>query len=119
VHRECVPQIVQTRLISCILARDADMVSQPQECIFQDTPLYRFTVLTSEERIRPVAALPRSTPVHVILDKHTQKLPIERNASGLVELRKSYCECGFFQIDVGTCEVERFAGAETRAVQQC
>src|SRR5437016_8477351 len=77
VYRECMPQIVQTRLISRILARDANMVSQSQECILQDTPLYRVTVLASEERIRPVAALPSSTPVLVIPGKQTSNLPIE------------------------------------------
>ena len=81
--------------------------------------MYGITVLASEERIRPVAALPSSTPVLVIPGKHTQKLPIQRNASGLVELRESYRECRFFQVDVSAGEAEWFARAETSAVQQC
>jgi hypothetical protein len=34
VNREGMPQIMKTRLVPCILTRDADVFSQPEERIF-------------------------------------------------------------------------------------
>jgi hypothetical protein len=87
-NSECVPQIMQARLIPSVLPANAGMLTQPQERVFDVRALYGITVSICEKGFRSVAMEPFCSAIHVVVGKNSTQLGIHRDVARLVELRQ-------------------------------
>jgi hypothetical protein len=109
---------MQTGLIPSVLAAHPDVLPQPHEGVFDSGALHGITILISEKTRRSVPTEAFCSAIGVVIRKNTTQLGINSDVAGLVELCQPNREYGVRQIYVGTAEIDRFAHAKARTIQQ-
>jgi hypothetical protein len=117
-NSEAMPEIMQAGLIASVLAAHPDVLPQSQESILYPRALHWITVLIGEKRCCRIPKEPFCPAINVVIRKNTAQLGINSDVTRLVELCQPNREYGVRQIYVGTGEIDRFAHAKARTIQQ-